>query len=108
MILGRNIFGSDLLNIASKKISSTNGVKLLAVIIDNKLTFKKHITELKRVTQTSRFTPNNRFSIEKVKLLATAFINSQFLYTPSVWMFASKNLIKKIHFRTPQYVCDKS
>ena len=108
MILGRNIFGSYLLNIASKKISSTNGVKLLGVIIDNKLTFKKHITELKRVTQTSRFTPNNRISIEKAKLLATAFINSQFLYTPSVWMFASKNLIKKIHFRTPQYVCDKS
>ena len=73
MILGRNIFGSDLLNIASKKISSTNGVKLLAVIIDNKLTFKKHITELKRVTQTSRFTPNNRFSIEKSQATSNCF-----------------------------------
>ena len=47
----------------------------------------------------------NYLSTEKVGLLATAFINSQFCYAPLIWMFAGKTLIskvQKIHFRTLQ------
>ena len=42
-------------------------------------------------------------STEKVRLLASTFINSQFYYATLIWMFAGKSLIskvQKIHFRT--------
>ena len=45
----------------------------------------------------------NYLNIEKAKLLATTFINSQFYHAPLIWMFAGKTLIskvQKIHFRT--------
>ena len=47
----------------------------------------------------------NYLSTEKTRLLATAFINSQFCYASLIWMFAGKTLIskvQKIHFRTLQ------
>ena len=46
-------------------------------------------------------------AVQKGKLLATAFINSQFTYAPLIWMFAGKLPIAKIckiHFRTLQIV----
>ena len=46
---------------------------------------------------------------EKAKLLANAFINSQFSYAPLIWMFANKSSIDKIlkiHKRTLQIVYD--
>ena len=44
-------------------------------------------------------------SVDKAKLLANAFIDSQFKYAPLIWMFAGKTLINKIckiHHRTLQ------
>ena len=49
----------------------------------------------------------NYLSIEKARLLAPAFISSQFYYALLIWMFADKTLIskvQKIHFRTLQVV----
>ena len=46
-------------------------------------------------------------TVEKAKLLANAFINSQFTYAPLIWVFAGKLSIAKIckiHFRTLQIV----
>ena len=46
-------------------------------------------------------------TVEKAKLLANAFINSQFTYAPLIWVFADKSSIAKIckiHFRTLQIV----
>ena len=46
-------------------------------------------------------------TVEKAKLLANAFINSQFTYAPLIWMFAGKSSIAKIckiHCRTLQIV----
>ena len=48
-------------------------------------------------------------TVEKAKLLANAFINSQFNYAPLIWMFANKSSkvkILKIHKRTLQIVYD--
>ena len=48
-------------------------------------------------------------SVDKAKLLANAFIDSQFSYAPLIWMFAGKTLINKIckiHHRTLQVVYD--
>ena len=35
-------------------------------------------------------------TVEKARILANAFIDSQFSYTPLIWMFAEKTLINKI------------
>ena len=46
-------------------------------------------------------------TVEKARILANAFINSQFNYDPLIWMFASKiaiNKILKFHYRTLQVV----
>ena len=46
-------------------------------------------------------------TVEKAKLLANAFINSEFNYVPLIWMFANKCSIDKIlriHKRTLQIV----
>ena len=48
-------------------------------------------------------------SVDKARLLANAFIDSQFNYAPLIWMFAGKTLINKIckiHHRTLQVVYD--
>ena len=48
-------------------------------------------------------------TVEKAKLLANAFINSQFSYAPLIWMFVNKSSIDKIlkiHKRTLQIVYD--
>ena len=47
----------------------------------------------------------NYLSTEKARLLATAFINSQFYYAPLIWMFAGViSKVQKNHFRTLQVV----
>ena len=48
-------------------------------------------------------------SVDKARLLANAFIDSQFNYAPLIWMFAGKTLINKIckiHHRTLQVFDD--
>ena len=48
-------------------------------------------------------------SIDKARLLANAFIDSQFNYTSLIWMLAGKTLISNIcniHHRTLQVVYD--
>ena len=38
----------------------------------------------------------NYLNTEKARLLATAFINSQFYHAPLIWMFAGKTRISKV------------
>ena len=76
------------------------------------LTFKKHISELCRRASYRLYTLRRirkYLTIEKAKLLANTFINSQFNYAPLIWIFAnksSKDKILKIHKRTLQIVYD--
>ena len=98
------------LNIDESKIESSTEVTLLGVKIDKKLKFKNHIEELCRKTVYKLLALRRirkYLTVEKVKFLANAFINSQFTYAPLVWMFAGKSSIakiSKIHFRTLQIV----
>ena len=79
---------------------------LLGVSIDNKLTFKNHIDDLRRRASSKlhvllRIRPF--FIKRKSQAFPNVFINCQFLYAPLIWMFASKssiNKICKIYFRT--------
>ena len=80
--------------------------------IDKNLTFKRYISELCRRALYKLHTLRRIrkcLTIEKAKLLANFFVNSQFNYAPLMWMFANKysiDSILKIHKRTLQIVSD--
>ena len=80
--------------------------KILGVIIDNKLNFKSHISELcKKVSQ--KIAALSRLSSylqnSEKKLIFSSIIKSQFSYCPLVWMFCSRtlnNMINKLRKRS--------
>ena len=43
------------------------------------------------------------FRTEKARILANAFIDSQFNYVPLIWMFTGKTLIKSVKFIIGQF-----
>ena len=75
--------------IGSYNIESSEQQKLLGVLIDNKLTFDKHINnlcakasqKLNALCRVSSFMSTN-----KKRLVMKAFISSQFSYCPLIWM----------------------
>ena len=81
-------------------IQSEEVVKLLGVLIDNKLTFEEHIKVLLRkgnqklhaLMRVSKY-----MSSEKLRLLMKAFIESHFNYCPLLWMFHSRKLNNRIN-----------
>ena len=110
MILGDKQNTSLVLNSNGKKINNSRKTKLLGIVIDNQLKFKKHIEKLSKKASFKLHVLRRlrRFStVDKARILANAFINSQFNYAPLIWMFASKtviNKILKIRYRTLQVV----
>ena len=87
-----------------------NRLTLLGKKIDKNLTFKKHVSKLCRRASYWFHTLRRikkYLTVEKAKLLANGFINSQFNYAPLIWMFANKSSIDKIlkiHKRTLRIV----
>ena len=68
-------------------------------MFDKNLTFKKHIDNLVRKAQYKLHAlPRIRkyLTIENVKILGKAFIDSRFNYAPLIWMFCRKTLYSKI------------
>ena len=112
MVLGNKDEISFNIHINNVKIKNSNEVTLLRIKIDKNLTFKKHISELCRGASYKLHTLRRirkYLTLEKTKLLANTFINSQFNYAHLIWMFANKssiNKILKIHKRTFQIVYD--
>ena len=89
MVLGNKDEISFNIHINNVKIKNSNEVTLLRIKIDKNLTFKKHISELcRRASYKLRTLRRIRkyFTVEKAKLLANTFINSQFNYAPLIWM----------------------
>ena len=76
------------------------------MLIDKNLTFKRHIDNLVRKAQYELHAlrrVRKFFTTEKAKILDNAFIDSQFNYTPLIWMVCRKTFcskIEKIHHRT--------
>ena len=98
MVLGTKEADSFVLNIGKNKIESSTEVTLLGVKIDKQLKFKSHIEELYRKAAYKLHALRRikkYLTVEKTKLLANAFINSQFTYAPLIWMFAGKHLLLK-------------
>ena len=97
MVLGTKEADSFVLNLGNNKIESSTEVTLLGIKIDKQLKFKRHIEELcrKAAYKLHAFRRIRYLTVEKAKLLANAFINSQFTYAPLIWMFAGKSSIAK-------------
>ena len=99
MILGDKQNTSFVSNINGKKINNSREIELLGIVIDNQLKFQKHIENLckKASFKLHALRRIRKFlTVEKARILANAFINSQFNYAFLIWMFASKTAINKI------------
>ena len=85
-------------------------VKLLGILIDDKMTFEQHIkTLLKKGNQKlhALMRVAKYMSEEKLRILMKTFIESQFNYCPLVWMFYSRHIdsrINKLHERALRVV----
>ena len=106
MILGANKNKSFSINIRGINILSKNEVILLGATIDHELKLNKHIEDLctRASFKLHTFRRIRKYlGITKARILANAFIESQFNYALLMWMFASKmtiNKICKLHYRT--------
>ena len=99
MILGDMSHHKHILKIDSIKIEASDGVSLLGITIDKKLTFKQHIENLCWKAQYKLHAlrrMRNFLPVEKAKILGQAFIDSQFNYALLLWMFCMKNLYLEI------------
>ena len=99
MVLGVKNIVHFTINVNSKIIPCSNEVKLLGITIGNELKFKKHIKDLCRKAsyKLHAFRRIREYlTVGKARIPANVFIDSQFNYAPSIWMFAGKTLINKI------------
>jgi hypothetical protein len=96
-------------------LESEDIVKLLGVHVDKELKIEEHINmvlknanrKLHALMRMSKF-----LSQDKLRVLMSAFIESQFNYCPLIWMFHSRNInnkINKLHERSLRLIYkDKS
>ena len=93
MILGKKKRLKYSLKIGSIFIKESDEVKLLGLTIDKALNFKKQVQNL-YCTAEQKLHALRRIrkylTLDKVKLLGNAFIDSQFNYAPLKWMFCHK------------------
>ena len=94
------------IEVANMTIMSEEKVKLLGIHIDNRLNFDYHISQLCKKAGKKLHALTRVFKymdISQRKLIANAFIMSQFSYCPLIWMFHSRAMehrINRIHERT--------
>ena len=99
--LGANKNDCFNLNVAGKVIPSSSEVKLHGITFDYGLKFKKHINELIRkasynfhaLQKISRY-----LSVNKARLVANAFMDSQFNTAPSIWMLDLSIHQRHLHY----------
>ena len=110
MILGKKQCNKVKLKINSIVINESDTVELLRITVDNILTFKEHINNLYRIASYRLYALRRirkYLTQDQAKLLYNAFINSQFIYVPIIWMFCRKNQylkIQKIHHKALKVV----
>ena len=97
-------------NLEGRQVIEKDKVKLLGAIIDRDLTFEDHVitiykkasNKLKVLSRQCKVLP-----FHKRRVLMKAFFDSQFSYSPLVWMFHSRELnykINNLHHRALQIV----
>ena len=98
------------IKIGNDIITSKISVKLLGVMIDNKLNFNEHVdnickkanNKLHALARIAKY-----LNPDKLRILMKTFIESQFNYCPLTWMFHSRQLnskINKLHERALRIV----
>ena len=98
MFLGTKLNKTSI-NVNNSTMKSSDSVKLLGIDIDNKLSFRQHITNL--CGRANKYTSclyriRKILNIDQVKLLYQAYIKSVFNYCPLIWMFCDKTSYRKI------------
>ena len=93
------------MNICEYDIKNSECEKLLGVKFDNKLTFEKHITDLRRKASRKTY-PLARVApymdLSKRRMVMNAFFNSHSSYCPLIWMCHSRTTnrnISRLHER---------
>ena len=91
--------GNDLnIGISNNCIHNSSCEKILGVNFDNKLNFNSHITKLcKKAGRKLHARMPNFMSVNQKKIIMNAFIISQFIYCPHIWMCHSRSLNTKIN-----------
>ena len=103
-------YESMILKIDNTIVIETNLVKLLGIKIESELTFNKYMEMVcKKASQ--KLNARSRLCafipFHKCKLLMNAFFESQFSYSPLVWMFHSRQVNSKVnslHYRALRMV----
>ena len=94
-----------LINVEDEIIERSSSVKLLRVTINNTLNLDEHVSKLcKKASQKihALASISNFMSQDKLRIIVSAFIESQFGYCPLAWMFHSRTLnnhINRLHER---------
>ena len=76
--------------IGNDLIWESNEVKLLGINIDRNLSFEFHVANIcKKTTRkhTAIAMYSKLFTFEKLRILIKSFVESQFAFSPLVWMF---------------------
>ena len=113
MILGLKQKHNLCIDIDGNVIKASKSVKLLGIIIDNKLNFDSHIKEMcKKASRNISALRRLFFQIpfENGKILFNTFFESTFGYCPLIWMFSNKgpnNELVKVHKRGLRILTDK-
>ena len=93
------------INIFGNEIPVQTEVKLLGIILDNKLSFSSHIKDLCNKANNKLsclFRLRKQLSTEQTRTLINSYVLSYFLYCPLIWMFCNKTKygrIQKVHKR---------
>ena len=99
LLVSRNVRAAA--KIGNNYIESEKKQMLLGIMIDSKLTFENHISNICKITSQklnalARVTPY--MNIQKRRIIMKSFVTSQFGYCPLIWMFHSRRLNSKINF----------
>ena len=89
-------------SISGASLTTSTKETFLEILIDSELSFDKHVSSICSKVSKKLHALGRIASFKKLRTLIKAFIGSQFIYRPLIWMFHSKtmnNKINRIHER---------
>ena len=100
MIFGERTNQDVGISIGNCTVDNSQEEKLLGVLIDSNLNFEKHVSNICKKAANKLFALSRMstyLGTDKLTLLMSAFVTSQFQYCPLVWMFHSRKMNNKIN-----------
>ena len=92
--------GEASVKIDDTDIKSSSSKKLLGLLIDNKLTFNKHVSKLCKKASNKLYALariSNYMTKGKLRTVMNAFFTSHLAYCSLVWMFHNRTLNNRIN-----------